>query len=121
MSRKTPPIVIRPPKPAGLLRKAARLGATVIAARVAAKTGKSGVAGIVAGVGAKRLIMRHPTGALLVTGAYLAGKAWEAKKEAERKRNQRLLTDRSGETIADVESAGNAPIPLDEARKARQG
>lgn len=121
MSRKTPPIVVRPPKPAGLLRKAARLGATVIAARVAAKTGKSGVAGVVAGIGAKRLIMRHPTGALLVTGAYLAGKAWETKKEAERKRNQRLLPDKSGEAIADAEATAGTPIPIDEARKARQG
>jgi hypothetical protein len=92
----------------GLLRKSARLGATVVAARVAAGTGKKGVFGLIAGAGAKRLIMRYPAGALFVTGAYLAGKVFEAKREVERKRNQKLLTDESAK-----------PILIDEARKAR--
>src|SRR3546814_7617048 len=63
-----PLIAVRPPRKAGLLRKAARVGATVVAARVAADTGKKGVIGLIAGMGAKRLIMRHPVGALFVTG-----------------------------------------------------
>jgi hypothetical protein len=44
-----------------------------------------------------------------VTGAYMAGKIFEAKREVDRKRNQKLLPDRSRE-----------PIQLEEARKARQ-
>lgn len=67
MRKKSPdqPIVaIRPPRKDGLLRKAARVGATVVAARVAADTGKKGVIGLLAGMGAKRLIMRFPAGAL---------------------------------------------------------
>ncbi|NIJ16759.1 hypothetical protein [Sphingobium vermicomposti] len=94
-----PLVTVRPPRKAGLLRKAARLGATIVAARVAAATGKKGVVGIVAGVGAKRVIMRHPLGALFVTGAYLAGKAYEAKREVDRKRSVRALPDKSGEAV----------------------
>ena len=59
-----PLVTIRPPRKAGLLRKAARVGATVVAARVAAATGKKGVVGLLAGAGAKRVIMRYPAGAL---------------------------------------------------------
>ena len=106
MTKKTPtaPLVkVRAPSP---LRKVARLGATIVAARVAAATGKKGVFGIVAGMGAKRVIMRHPAGALFVTGAYLAGKFYEAKREVDRKRNQKLLADRSDE-----------PVPIKSARK----
>lgn len=103
-------VTIRAPRKAGLLRKAARVGATVVAARVAAATGKKGVLGLVAGLGAKRLIMRFPVGALVVSGAYMAGKLYEAKREVDRKRTQRLLPDLT-----------NAPVQLDEARKARQG
>lgn len=111
MKRKTPapaaPLVtIRPPKKAGLLRKAARLGATVVAARVAAGTGKKGVVGLLAGAGAKRLIMRYPAGALFVTGAYMAGKLYEAKREADRKRAIKAIPDSSAE-----------PILMDEVRK----
>lgn len=114
MPRKTPApskplITVRPPKKAGILRKSARVGATIVAARVAAATGKKGVVGLIAGAGAKRLIMRYPLGALFVSGAYLAGKMYEAKREADRKKNQKLLTDKSA-----------MPIPIDEARKARQ-
>ncbi|WP_030541713.1 hypothetical protein [Sphingobium sp. DC-2] len=94
-----PLVTIRPPRKAGLLRKTARLGATVVAARVAAATGKKGVVGLIAGVGAKRVIMRYPMGALFVTGAYLAGKAYEAKREADRKRAVRALLDKSGEQV----------------------
>ena len=97
ISTAQPLVTVRPPRKAGLLRKMARLGATVVAARVAAATGKKGVVGIVAGVGAKRVIMRHPLGALFVTGAYLAGKAYEAKREVDRKRSVRALPDMSGE------------------------
>ncbi|MEJ7932826.1 hypothetical protein WG907_00960 [Sphingobium sp. AN558] len=102
-------VTIRPPRKAGLLRKAARVGATVVAARVAAATGKKGVLGLVAGVGAKSLIMRFPVGALMVSGAYMAGKLYEAKREVDRKRTQKLLPDLS-----------NEPVQLDEARKARK-
>ena len=103
MKKKTPAaqplITVRPPRKAGLLRKTARLGATVVAARVAAATGKKGVVGLIAGVGAKRVIMRYPLGALFVTGAYLAGKAYEAKREVDRKRAVRALPDKSGEPV----------------------
>jgi len=102
-----PLVTIRPPKKAGLLRKAARVGATVVAARVAAATGKKGVFGLLAGAGAKRIIMRYPAGALFVTGAYMAGKLYEAKKEADRKKTLKLLPDKSAE-----------PIPIESARKA---
>lgn len=105
-----PLITVRPPKKAGLLRKVARLGATVVAARVAAGTGKKGVVGLIAGAGAKRLIMRYPAGALFVTGAYMAGKLYEAKREAERKKTQKLLTDQSAGQPADA-------IPIDSARR----
>ena len=110
MKKKAPvtPIVVRPPTKAGLLRKSARLGAAVVAARVAASTGKKGLVGLVAGLGAKRLIMRYPMGALFVTGAYLAGKAFEAKRESDRKKTVKALPDLTGE-----------PIPIEEARKAR--
>jgi hypothetical protein len=80
-----------------LFRKAARLGATVVAARVAADTGKKGV------------IMRYPVGAMVLTGAYLAGKLYEAKREADRKMATKLLTDASAK-----------PILIDEARAARK-
>jgi hypothetical protein len=66
MFRKTvsekPLVVVRPPRKRGLLAKASRVGATVVAARVAASTGKKGVFGLLAGMGAKRLIMRYPAG-----------------------------------------------------------
>ncbi|MDO7834511.1 hypothetical protein Q4610_05575 [Sphingobium sp. HBC34] len=105
-----PLVTIRPPKKAGLLRKAARLGATVVAARVAAATGKKGVVGLIAGAGAKRLIMRFPAGALFVTGAYMAGRLYEVKRDADRKKAQKLLPDHS-----------DAAIPIESARKARTG
>lgn len=114
MSKKSsgqPLVTVRPPRKAGLLRKAARLGATVVAARVAAATGKKGVIGLVAGVGAKRIIMRHPLGTLFVTGAYMAGKIYEAKREADRKRETKLLTDESAKPV----------VPIEEARKVKQG
>jgi hypothetical protein len=101
-----PLITVRPPHKAGLLRKAARVGATLVAARVAAATGKKGAFGLVAGMGAKRLIMRYPMGALVVSGAYMAGKLYEAKREVDRKRKMKALPDLSGE-----------PIPIDGARK----
>ncbi|QOT72082.1 hypothetical protein H5V43_02625 [Sphingobium fuliginis] len=105
-----PLIAVRPPRKDGLLRKAARVGATVVAARVAADTGKKGVIGLLAGMGAKRLIMRHPMGTLFVTGAYMAGKVYEAKREADRKRKVKALPDGSP-----------PPILIEEARKARKG
>lgn len=118
MKRKAPtpaaPLVtIRPPKKAGLLRKAARVGATVVAARVAAATGKKGVFGLIAGAGAKRIIMRYPAGALFVTGAYMAGKLYEAKREVDRKKAIKLLPDKSGEPVP------QNPIPIESARKAK--
>ncbi|WP_176590775.1 hypothetical protein [Sphingobium sp. EM0848] len=100
----------RPPRKSSLLQKAARVGATVVAARVAADTGKKGVIGLLAGMGAKRLIMRYPAGALFVTGAYMAGKLYEAKREADRKRQAKALPDQSAQ-----------PILIEEARKARKG
>lgn len=103
-----PLVTVRPPRKAGILRKTARLGAAVVAARVAAATGKKGVVGLLAGAGAKRLIMRYPLGALFVTTAYLAGKAYETKREADRKRSVKALPDHSSE-----------PILIEEARKAR--
>lgn len=103
-----PLVTVRPPRKAGLLRKTARLGAAVVAARVAAATGKKGVVGLVAGAGAKRLIMRYPLGALFVTSAYLAGKAYEAKRDVNRKRAAKALPDMS-----------NEPVLLEHARKAR--
>ena len=103
-----PLVTVRPPRKDGLLKKSARVGAAVVAARVAAATGKKGVVGLVAGMGAKRLIMRYPLGALFVTGAYLAGKAYEAKREVDRKRAAKALPDKSG-----------GPILIEEARKAR--
>ncbi|MEQ6333826.1 hypothetical protein [Sphingobium sp. MK2] len=105
-----PLATVRPPKGRGILRKVARVGATVVAARVAAATGKKGIFGLVAGMGAKRVIMRYPAGALFVTGAYMAGKLYEAKCEADRKRATKLLPDLSAE-----------PIPIETARKAREG
>jgi len=105
-----PVIAVRPPRKDGLLRKVARVGATVVAARVAADTGKKGVIGLLAGMGAKRLIMRHPMGTLFVTGAYMAGKVYEAKREADRKRVAKVLPDNSP-----------PPILIEEARKARKG
>ena len=121
MKRKAPnsaaPLVtIRPPKKAGLLRKAARVGATVVAARVAAATGKKGVFGLIAGAGVKRIIMRYPAGALFVTGAYMAGKFYEAKREVERKKAIKLLPDKSAEAIP---TDGAEPIPIASARKAK--
>lgn len=104
-----PLVTIKPPRKAGLLRKAARAGATIVAARVAGGTGKKGVIGIIAGFGAKRLIMRHPVGALFVTGAYMAGKLYEAKREADRKRAAKALPDDSPK-----------PILIEERRKARK-
>ena len=104
-----PLVTVRPPRKAGLLRKSARLGATVVAARVAAATGKKGVFGLIAGAGAKRLIMRYPLGALFVTGAYLAGKVYEAKREMDRKRPTKALPDRSG-----------GPVSIEDARKVRR-
>lgn len=99
LSPSAPLVTIRPPRKAGMLRKVARVGATVVAARVAAATGKKGVFGLIAGMGAKRVIMRFPAGALFVTGAYMAGKMYEAKREADRKRNLKLLPDRSNEPL----------------------
>lgn len=107
-----PLVTIRPPKKAGLLRKAARIGATVVAARVAAGTGKKGVFGLLAGAGAKRIIMRYPAGALFVTGAYMAGRLLEAKREADRRKTQKLLTDQSAK-----EPVAADPIPIESARK----
>ena len=103
-----PLVTVRPPRKDGLLKKSARVGAAVVAARVAAATGKKGVVGLIAGMGAKRLIMRYPLGALFVTGAYLAGKAYEAKREVDRKRAVKVLPDKSGE-----------PVRIEDARKAR--
>jgi uncharacterized membrane protein YebE (DUF533 family) len=100
-----PLVTIRPPKKAGILRKSARLGAAVVAARVAAATGKKGLFGLVAGAGAKRLIMRYPAGALLISGAYMAGKLYEAKREMDRKKATKYLPDLS-----------NQPVPIDSAR-----
>lgn len=108
MNRKTSPaplVTVRPPKKAGLLRKAARIGATLVATRVAASTGKKGVVGLLAGMGAKRVIMRYPAGALLVSGAYLVGKLFETKQEIDRKKAIKLLPDQS-----------ERPIQLDDAR-----
>ncbi|KKW92147.1 MULTISPECIES: hypothetical protein [Sphingobium] len=112
MKKKTaqPPVKGSPPRKSSLLKKAARVGATVVAARVAADTGKKGVIGLLAGMGAKRLIMRYPAGALFVTGAYMAGKLYEAKREADRKRKTNALPDKSAQ-----------PILIEEARKARKG
>lgn len=111
---KKPLVVVRPPRKAGLLRKAARVGATVVAARVAAGTGKKGVFGLIAGMGAKRLIMRYPAGALMVTGAYMAGKLYEAKRDMDSKRHPKLLPDRSAEPIRlpdeRAEAAGEEPV-----------
>lgn len=106
---KAPLVTVTAPKKASLLRKAARVGATVVAARVAADTGKKGVVGLIAGMGVKRLIMRFPAGALFVTGAYMAGKMYEAKREVDRKRAIKALPDLSKE-----------PVPIDAVRKARK-
>ncbi|BBD98976.1 hypothetical protein SAMIE_1024770 [Sphingobium amiense] len=106
-----PLVTVRPPRKRSILRKAAQLGATVIAARVAASTGKKGIVGLVAGAGAKRLIMRYPAGALFVGGAYLAGRLFETRREAERRKTQKLLTDQSDPASA------NQPIPIRSARR----
>lgn len=102
---KTPVVAVRPPKKAGLLRKVARLGATVVAARVAAGTGKKGVVGLIAGAGAKRVIMRYPAGALFVAGAYMAGRVFEARRDAKAKRDVKALTDQR-------QTADPTPDPL---------
>jgi hypothetical protein len=94
-----PPASAKSPRKLGLLRKAARVGAVVVGTRVAAETGKKGVFGLLAGMGAKRLILRYPTGAMFVTGAYLAGRLYEAKREADRKRAVKALPDDSAEPI----------------------
>lgn len=108
-----PLVTVRPPRKRGLLRKAAQLGATVVAARVAAATGKKGIVGLVAGAGAKRVIMRYPAGALFVGGAYLAGRLLEGKREADRRKTQKLLTDQSENP--------NPPVPISGARKTSKG
>ncbi|MCI4591168.1 hypothetical protein MOK15_13835 [Sphingobium sp. BYY-5] len=105
-----PLVTTAPLKKAGLLRKVARAGAAVVAARVAADTGKKGVIGLLAGAGAKRFITRYPAGALFITGAYMAGKLFEAKRAADRKKALKRLPDKSGE-----------PIPIEHARKVRKG
>jgi hypothetical protein len=46
---------------------------------------------------------------MVLTGAYLAGKLYEAKREADRKMATKLLTDASAK-----------PILIDEARAARK-
>lgn len=92
----------------GLLRKAAGIGATVIATRVAAETGKKGVIGLIAGMGAKRLIRRHPVGAVVVAGAYLAGRLYEAKRELDERKAKAL-------------PAPPKPILIAEARERKQG
>lgn len=94
-----PLVTVRPPKKAGLLRKAARIGATLVATRVAASTGKKGAIGLLAGMGAKRIIMRFPVGALVVSGAYLAGTLFETKRELDRKKAAKLLPDRDATTV----------------------
>lgn len=109
-----PPVKGHAPRKSGLLQKAARVGASVVAARVAADTGKKGVIGLLAGMGAKRLILRYPAGALFVTGAYMAGKLYEAKRDADRKRQEK-----AGATALPDKSA--QPILIEEARKARKG
>jgi len=106
LAPKAPRVSVTAPKKTGLLRKAARVGATVVATRVAADTGKKGVVGLLAGMGAKRIIMRYPVGALVVTGAYMAGKLYEAKREVDRKRAIKALPDLSKE-----------PVPINSARK----
>ena len=88
-----PPVEARSRKKPGLLSKASRLGATMIVARVAAATGNKGVVGLAAGFGAKRLIMRYPLGAMIVTGAYLARKLYQARRDIDAKRGPKLLTD----------------------------
>jgi hypothetical protein len=95
----------RPQKKAGLLRKAARIGATLVATRVAASSGKKGAMGLLAGMGAKRIIMRYPMGALVVSGAYLAGRLFETKRDMDRKKAAKLLPEQ-----------GVTPIQLDDAR-----
>lgn len=100
-----PLVAIRPPKKASLLRKAARVGATLVATRVAAATGKKGAFGLLAGMGAKRIIMRYPIGAIVVSGAYMATRLYEAKREIDRKKATKLLPDLSRE-----------PVPIDSAR-----
>lgn len=107
----------QPHRKRGLLRKVARMGATVVAARVAADTGKKGIVGLLAGAGAKRLIMRYPAGALFVTGAYMAGKLFEAKRAADRKKTQKLLTDGTSVNAGPATQPGGA-IPIDSARQA---
>lgn len=92
----------------GLLRKAAAIGATVIATRVAAETGKKGVIGLIAGMGAKQLIRRHPVGAMVVTGAYLAGRLYEAKRELDQRKAKAL-------------PAPPKPILIAEARERKAG
>ncbi|MDX3899549.1 MAG: hypothetical protein QHC40_03415 [Sphingobium sp.] len=109
-----PLVTIRPPRKAGLLRKTARIGAAVVAARVAAATGKKGMVGLLAGAGAKRVIMRYPGGALFVTGAYLAGKLLEAKREVDRKKTVKLLPDHSATpeaTAVPIEEATAQTVP----------
>ncbi len=100
-----PLVTVRPPKKASLLRKVARVGATLVATRVAAATGKKGALGLLAGMGAKRVIMRYPVGAIVVSGAYMATRLYEAKREMDRKKATKLLPDMSKE-----------PVPIDSAR-----
>lgn len=103
------PASAQSPRKPGLLQKAARVGAVLVGTRVAAETGKKGVVGLVAGMGAKRLILRYPMGAMFVTGAYLAGRLYEAKREADRRRVVKALPDQSAR-----------PILIDEARSSRR-
>ncbi len=103
-----PRAAAKSPRKPGLLRKAARVGAVLVGTRVAAETGKKGVVGLLAGMGARRLILRYPMGAMFVTGAYLAGRLYEAKREMDRRRTVKALPDNSAE-----------PILIDEARSRR--
>ena len=65
LAPKAPRVSVTAPKKTGLLRKAARVGATVVATRVAADTGKKGVFGLLAGLGvAHRADHGHYLGAV---------------------------------------------------------
>jgi hypothetical protein len=94
-----PLVTVRPPKKAGLLRKTARMGAAIVATRVAASTGKKGALGLLAGMGAKRIIMHYPMGALFVSGAYLAGRLLEARRDLDSKKAARLAPDPGTTTV----------------------
>ena len=89
-----------------------KIAATVVGARVAAATGKSGLLGVAAGALASRFITRSPMGALLIGGAYLGHKLWFKKQDIDAKGPHQTAVDDG------VVEPGEHPLKEIEAKEA---